>query len=30
VLQVRRDNETLTVRVLSVDRLQFHKAPRLH
>ena len=30
VLQVRRDNETLTVRVLSADRLQFHKAPRLH
>jgi S1-C subfamily serine protease len=30
VLQVRRDNETLTVRVLSVDRMQFHKAPRLH
>jgi S1-C subfamily serine protease len=30
VLQVRRDNETLTMRVLSVDRMQFHKAPRLH
>jgi S1-C subfamily serine protease len=30
VLQVRRDNETLTVRVLSVDRMQFHKTPRLH
>ena len=30
VLQVRRDNETLTVRVLSVDRTQFHKAPKLH
>ena len=30
VLQVRRDNETLTVRVLSVDRTQFLKAPKLH
>jgi len=30
VLQVRRDNETLTVRVLSVDRTQFHKVPKLH
>jgi len=30
VLQVSRDNETLTARVLSVDRTQFHKAPKLH
>jgi S1-C subfamily serine protease len=30
VLQVRRDNETLTVRVLSVDRTQLLKAPKLH
>jgi hypothetical protein len=30
VLQVRRDNETLTIRVLSVDRTQFLKAPKLH
>jgi S1-C subfamily serine protease len=30
VLQVGRDNETLTVRVLSVDRTQFYKAPKLH
>ena len=30
VLQVGRDNETLTVRVLSADRTQFHKAPKLH
>jgi len=30
VLQIGRDNETLTVRLLSVDRTQFHKAPRLH
>jgi S1-C subfamily serine protease len=30
VLQVRRDNETLTVGVLSVDRTQFLKAPKLH
>jgi S1-C subfamily serine protease len=30
VLQIGRDNETLTMRVLSVDRTQFHKAPRLH
>src|SRR5437870_5663700 len=30
VLQVRRDNETLTARVLSVDRTQFLKAPKLH
>jgi S1-C subfamily serine protease len=30
VLQVRRDNETLTVRVLSIDRTQFLKAPKLH
>jgi S1-C subfamily serine protease len=30
VLQVGRDNETLTVRVLSVDRTQFLKAPKLH
>jgi S1-C subfamily serine protease len=30
VLQVSRDNETLTLRVRSVDRTQFLKAPRLH
>ncbi len=30
VLQVSRDNETLTARVLSVDRTQFLKAPKLH
>jgi S1-C subfamily serine protease len=30
VLQVGRGNETLTVRMLSVDRTQFHKAPKLH
>jgi S1-C subfamily serine protease len=30
VLQIRRDNETLTVRVLSIDRTQFLKAPKLH
>src|SRR5207302_10633714 len=30
VLQIRRDNETLTARVLSVDRTQFLKAPKLH
>jgi len=30
VLRVGRDNETLTVRVLSVDRTQFLKAPKLH
>jgi len=30
VLKVGRDNETLTVRVLSADRTQFHKAPKLH
>ena len=30
VLQVGRDNQTLTVRVLSVDRTQFYKAPKLH
>ncbi|HKM69509.1 MAG TPA: S1C family serine protease [Stellaceae bacterium] len=30
VLRVGRDNETLTVRVLSVDRTQFWKAPKLH
>src|SRR5438876_1763858 len=30
VLQVRRENETLTARVLSVDRTQFLKAPKLH
>ena len=30
VLQVGRDNETLTVRFLSVDRTRFHKAPKLH
>ena len=30
VLQVSRDNETLTVRVLSVDRTQNLKAPKLH
>jgi len=27
VLQVRRENETLTARILSVDRTQFLKAP---
>jgi len=30
VLQIRRDDETLTARVLSVDRAQFHKTPKLH
>jgi S1-C subfamily serine protease len=30
VLQVARDGETLTVRVLSVDRTKFYKAPKLH
>jgi len=30
VLQIRRDNETLTARVLSVDRTQFLKTPKLH
>jgi S1-C subfamily serine protease len=30
VLQVVRDNETLTVRVLSSDRTRFLKAPKLH
>jgi S1-C subfamily serine protease len=30
VLKVGRDNESLTVRVLSVDRTRFLKAPRLH
>jgi S1-C subfamily serine protease len=30
VLQVGRDNETLTVRILSVDRTRFLKAPKLH
>src|SRR3984893_9045395 len=30
VLQVRRENETLTARILSVDRTQFLKAPKLH
>jgi len=30
VLQVGRDNQTLTIRVLSVDRTQFYKAPKLH
>jgi S1-C subfamily serine protease len=30
VLQVVRDNETLTVRVLSADRSRFLKTPRLH
>jgi hypothetical protein len=30
VLQIARDNETLTVRVLSVDRTRFLKAPKLH
>jgi len=30
VLQVGRDNQTLTVRMLSADRTQFHKAPKLH
>jgi hypothetical protein len=30
VLQVSRDNETLTVRVLSADRTRFYKTPQLH
>src|SRR5262245_25461156 len=30
VLQVSRDNENLTVRVLSSDRARFMKAPKLH
>jgi S1-C subfamily serine protease len=30
VLKVARDNETLTVRLLSVDRTRLHKAPKLH
>src|SRR6201997_3450344 len=30
VLRVGRDNETLTVRILSVDRTRFLKAPKLH
>jgi len=30
VLKVGRDNQTLTIRVLSVDRTQFYKAPKLH
>src|SRR5262245_46335239 len=30
VLQVRRDNEPLTARVVSVDRTRFLKAPKLH
>jgi hypothetical protein len=30
VLQVSRDNENLTVRVLSADRARFMKAPKLH
>lgn len=30
VLQVARDNENLTVRVLSADRTRFMKAPKLH
>ena len=30
VLKVGRDNETLTVRFLSVDRTRLHKAPKLH
>src|ERR1700758_2263075 len=30
VLQVARDNETLTVRVLSADRTRFYKTPKLH
>ena len=30
VLQVVRDNETLTVRILSADRTRFLKAPKLH
>jgi S1-C subfamily serine protease len=30
VLQVARDNETLTVRVLSADRTRFYKSPKLH
>src|SRR3954447_15720427 len=30
VLQVARDNENLTVRVLSADRTRFLKAPKLH
>lgn len=30
VLQVVRDNETLTVRILSSDRTRFYKTPKLH
>jgi hypothetical protein len=30
VLQVVRDDDTLTVRVLSSDRTRFYKAPKLH
>jgi S1-C subfamily serine protease len=30
VLQVSRDNEAMTVRVLSADRSRFYKAPKLH
>ena len=30
VLQVVRDNETLTVRILSADRTRFHRTPKLH
>jgi len=30
VLKVARDNETLTIPVLSVDRTRFYKAPKLH
>jgi S1-C subfamily serine protease len=30
VLQVARDNETLTVRIISADRTRFLKSPKLH
>ena len=30
VLQVARDSETMTVRVLSADRTRLLKAPKLH
>jgi S1-C subfamily serine protease len=30
VLQVVRDGETLTVRILSADRMRFYKTPKLH
>jgi S1-C subfamily serine protease len=30
VLQLSRDNEPVTVRILSADRARFLKAPKLH